>query len=152
MTSITLPSTNSFRRVGQGCWTGSTVAWSLEDKEVPLRVCIDAELGYPTNVEYKLCDASCNIYLALASILGCALDGIAQHMKLRSISSEAAEPVQDILCSDLHGALLCLQTDAFLFDLLGEQLSKGYVAVKMAEIERTKDLTLEQELNATYRG
>ncbi len=88
----------------------------------------------------------------MACILGCALDGIAQHMKLRSMSSEAAAPVQDVLCSDLLGALLCLQTDAFLFDLLGEQLSKGYVAVKMAEIERTKDLTLEQELNAIFRG
>jgi glutamine synthetase len=123
----------------------------LEDKEVPIRVCIDAELGYPTNVEYKLCDASCNIYLALACILGCGVDGIAQHLKLRSILSEATVPAQGELCTDLRMALLCLQADTFLSDLLGEKLRKGYVAIKMAEIEHTKDLTLEQELSAIFR-
>lgn len=48
-------------------------------------------------------------------------------------------------------ALLCLQADTFLLDLLGDKLSKAYVAVKMAEIEQTKDFTLEQELSAISR-
>jgi glutamine synthetase len=62
--------------------------------------------------------------------------------------ASGVEAVQEVLCADFRSALMCLQKDTFLLDLLGEKLSKGYVAVKEAEIEHSKDLSLEQELNA----
>ena len=33
---ITMPTTNSFSRVGKGCWTGHAVGWRVEDKESAL--------------------------------------------------------------------------------------------------------------------
>jgi glutamine synthetase len=52
--AVPLGSNNSFRRVGPGCWTGHQVAWDIEDKEVPLRVCMDLKTGSLTNVEFHL--------------------------------------------------------------------------------------------------
>lgn len=62
--------------------------------------------------------------------------------------ASGVETVQELLCADFQSALACLQKDTFLLDLLGEKLSKGYVAVKEAEIEHSKDLSLAQELDA----
>ena len=81
--SLTLPTNNSFRRVGPGCWTGSSIGWELEDKEAALRVCMDTSSKQLTNVEFKLCDSTANIYLALSSILACGLQGILTNMSLR---------------------------------------------------------------------
>ena len=39
--SFSIPTVNSFRRVGPGCWTGHTLGWAKEDKDSPVRVCID---------------------------------------------------------------------------------------------------------------
>ena len=35
---LTLPTVNSFRRIGPRCWTGSVVGWAVEDKECGVRV------------------------------------------------------------------------------------------------------------------
>ena len=43
--AITIPSVNSFRRVGKGCWTGHELGWAVEDKEAPLRLCRDVTTG-----------------------------------------------------------------------------------------------------------
>eukprot|EP01083_Nonionella_stella_P230308 814251_1 len=56
--SYSIPTVNSFRRVGPECWTGSSVGWSTEDKGVPLRVCVDLNTQKATNVELKLSDAT----------------------------------------------------------------------------------------------
>ena len=55
---LTLPTVNSFRRVGPGCWTGSKVGWDLEDKEVGVRVCSNLATREWDHVELKLCDSS----------------------------------------------------------------------------------------------
>merc|ERR1712226_1614066 len=88
LTMLTLPSNNSFKRVGPGCWTGSNVSWDIEDKDSPLRVCLDLATGMATNVEFKLSDSKANIYLELASVLSCGLDGIIRNLKLRPSASE----------------------------------------------------------------
>ena len=88
--SFSLPTTNSFRRMGPGCWTGSSVGWSIEDKEVPLRVCLNltTQESQVTNVEYKLSDATANIYLELAMILAAGMEGIKYGQMLRPMASE----------------------------------------------------------------
>ena len=37
LVSLTLPTVDSYDRIGPGCWTGHRVEWSIEDKESPLR-------------------------------------------------------------------------------------------------------------------
>ena len=125
----------------------------MEDKETPLRVCVDAQLGYPTNVEYKLCDACCNIYLALACVLSCGIEGISRNLTLRSMmgTSSDASNTDVRLGPDFKSALDCLRKDSLLLTVLGEKLGKGYFAVKNAEIKLSEKLTLEEEVNLALK-
>merc|ERR1711976_554612 len=81
--SFTMPTDISFSRVGEGCWTGTKIGWDVEDKESPIRLCLDSASQQATNVELKLIDGTCNPYLALASILWSGLNGIEKKSTLR---------------------------------------------------------------------
>jgi len=141
LTAITMASGESFLRVGPGCWTGFDVRWGTEDKEVPLRVCLDLETTtgrmMATNVEFKLLDHTANIYLALAAILRAGIDGICGDMKLRQASDSSNDEAQGSvpLPTSLDESLDCLQVDDVLMDLLGDGLSTSYIAVKRAEYQ-----------------
>jgi glutamine synthetase len=142
---LTLPTVNSFRRVGPGCWTGSKVGWALEDKEVGVRVCSNLTTNEWDHVECKLVDASCNLYLGLAALLYSGLDGISRGLELRKPLSETSDG--DSLPASLEEALEALQEDELLRqDLLGPRLSQGYLALRLNEAERSSKMTLEDEV------
>jgi len=139
--SFSLPTVNSFRRMGPGCWTGSSVGWSTEDKEVPLRVCVDLNTQEATNVELKLSDSTANIYLELAMILVAGMDGMKSKKKLRPMIDDIAnEP----LPNTLQDSLDLLKKNELLLSVLGSELSTAYVAVRECEIQVEK--TLEEEV------
>jgi glutamine synthetase/nicotinamidase-related amidase len=133
--SFTLPSVNSFRRVGPGCWTGSEVRWATEDKEAPIRVCLDLSTQHVTNVEYKLSDAMANIYLELSMILAAGMDGLKKGSKLRPPMYEGSET----LPKSLQDSIDLLKTNHTLLSILGPQLSTAYLAVQesMAQIDKS---------------
>jgi glutamine synthetase len=134
LTAITLPTINSFMRIGPGCWTGSRVEWDIEDKERPIRVCVDSKTNTLTNVEMKLIDNSCNIYLALSVILWAGLDGIVQQLRLRQ-NARFSKGRNDELPKTLSESLQYLQNDEVLKELLGDTFMRSYCAVKNAEIK-----------------
>ena len=80
---VSMPTANSFRRVGPGCWTGSVIGWNLEDKDCGVRVCANLHTKEWDHVEFKFCDSSANLYLALAALLSSGLEGITQAWTLR---------------------------------------------------------------------
>ena len=121
--SFSLPTTNSFRRMGPGCWTGSSADWSTEDKEVPIRVCLDLSTQEVTNVEYKLSDATANIFLELAMILATGMDGIKNGKKLRPMASE---DINELLPASLQDSLDLLKENVTLLSLLGPELSTAF--------------------------
>jgi len=144
--SFSLPTVNSFRRMGPGCWTGSSVGWSTEDKEVPVRVCVDLNTQEATNVELKLSDATANIYLELAAILAAGMDGMKRGKKLRPALSDAAtEP----LPKSLQESLDLLKEDDLLISVLGPELSRAYIAVR--EFEAQHEKTLEEEVIDAFK-
>ena len=145
--SFSLPTVNSFRRMGPGCWTGHEVAWSIEDKEVPLRVCLDLRTRQATNVEYKLSDATANIYLELAMILSSGLQGMKEQAKLRPELRDynAADAVESLPTS-LQASLDALKSDNFLLSLLGNKLSTAYIQVRKSEINFSGDRTFKEEV------
>lgn len=139
--SFSLPTVNSFRRVGPGCWTGSSVGWSTEDKDSPVRVCVDPNTQKATNFELKLSDATANVYLELAMILATGMDGMKNGKKLRPMIDDAAiEP----LPKSLQESLDSLKRDECLLSVLGPELSTAYIAVRESEVKNEK--TLEEEV------
>lgn len=147
--ALTIPSVNSFRRVGKGCWTGNSVSWNTEDKESPLRVCLDLESGEASNVEMKLCDSMANIHLALAALLSAGLNGIIQNLTLRPCANEAEVPLPSLPTS-FSESLDLLEADPLLPSILGYDLFKNYVALRRAEAAHAGKLTLDDEVLNAY--
>ena len=147
---LTMPSVNSFRRVGKGCWTGHSVSWMVEDKECPLRVCLDLSTSKATNVEFKLVSSACNPYLAIAGILYAGMNGIHQKLKLRPMMSHLGESIghdkHSTLPLSLEECLGHLSNDDLFHELLGENLLKNYLAVKEAEVHYSQQRTLVHEV------
>jgi hypothetical protein len=74
------------------------------------------------------CDGTCNVYMLLAAVVVCGLDGLVQGKSLPE-----ADEAAGLLPADLAAALGELEKDS---ELLGkEEIVKCYLAVKRAELE-----------------
>jgi len=142
--SLSIPTVNSFRRVGPGCWTGHKLGWSTEDKDSPVRVCIDLNTQQASNVELKLSDAAANIYLELAAILAAGMEGIKNGKVLRPMMNDENNALP--LPQSLQESLDSLKKDELLLSILGDELSTAYIAVR--ELEAHTETTLEEEVAA----
>ena len=150
LVALTLPTANSFRRVGPGCWTGSSVVYSYDDKEAPLRLVEEPLMGAPSpgvsHVEYKLCDSTANLYLALAGILASGLEGISTKATLRPHRYSAPSQTEQSLPETIGQALSLLEQDALLKTTIPPALMNAYVAIRRSEAERASGMTLEEEV------
>lgn len=158
---LSVPTVNSFHRIGRGCWTGSVVGWAVEDKESALRVCSNLQTQAWDHLEYKLCDHSGNLYLTLAGVLAAGLEGIAKSLELRPCIDDSTESpaINETACSSkdsvmvnaplpgtIQEALDALEKDALLKSVMGEKLSRGYLGLRRIEAERAASLSLEDEI------
>jgi len=143
--ALTMPSTNSFRRVGPGCWTGHEAVWAIDDKEAPLRVVANSR------VEYKLCDGTANLYLALASILTAGLDGITRRLQLRPSWQEMKKDDIESLPSTIIDSLNRLEQNALWKDKLPPTLMKGYLAIRRAEADHSANLSHADEVKEAVK-
>ncbi|KAF4731509.1 hypothetical protein FOZ63_018168 [Perkinsus olseni] len=156
LTAVTMPTTNSFRRMVDGYWAGTYRCWGYEDKEAPIRLCgIDTlavnATGLPNNFEVKCMDATCNPYLAMAAIIACGLDGINKGSPLPTpvrcdLADRAAQ--YESLPRDLGTAVDRLKSDTVIGGAFGKTIIKNFVAVKKAEIEHFKDMSIDEEVKA----
>jgi glutamine synthetase len=146
---LTLPTVNSFRRVGPGCWTGSAVGWATEDKECGVRVCSDLATCEWRHFELKFIDHTCNIYLAMAAILFAGLQGIENSMTLREPLQKDPSPTP--LPLSVFEALDALEKDASLVSLLGPPLTQAYLAVRRHDAERASTMAFSDEVKDFMR-
>ena len=144
---VTLPTNNSFKRIGKGCWTGSSVGWAIEDKECGIRVCRNLMTSELDHVECKLVDSTCNIYMALTSLLVSGLDGIKQNLTLRPSLHEIQNTDEIVpLPSSVEDAFAELEKDTLLCNTFGPTLMKGYLALRRNEANRSSAMSLSDEI------
>lgn len=141
----------SFVSAGPGCWTGSDVRWATEDKEAPLRVCLDLQTRQASNVEFKLFDSQANVYLGIASVLAAGLHGISNNMKLRPSGSSGDDDFPQ-LPQSFEASLSALESDALLQGVLGKELSTAYIALRRNEIEHYSAMSLDDEVAEAYNN
>jgi len=153
ITGLSLPTVNSHRRIGKGCWTGSVVGWAVEDKEVAIRVCSNLRTKQLDHMECKLLDSTANPYLAVGAMLNSGLSGIIQEVALRPSLHQEGSLVAHLggppapLPSTLNEALDALEADSLLSKFfLGDKLSRAYLAVRRHEMERSSTMTVEDEV------
>ncbi|UCH26857.1 MAG: hypothetical protein JSV66_04205 [Trueperaceae bacterium] len=154
LSALTTPSSNSFRRIRPHHWAGAFVVWGYGNREAAVRVMRDAS-GTANRFELKTADATANPYLALGAILAAGLDGLSRDLPLTaevtldpgliSATEREAKGI-DALPGDFGEALDALRQDAVLLEALGDARAKAYLAVKGAEWEALKDLSLEREV------
>ena len=80
--ALTLPIPASYKRVGDGVWSGGTyVCWGTENREAPVRLTNSASPS-SRRFEMRYIDGTANPYLVLAGILGAGYLGIRSNLEL----------------------------------------------------------------------
>lgn len=152
LVGLTAPTTNSFRRLLPGMWSGAYRCWGYDHREAPLRVPTErAELG-PTNIELKMADATANPYLAVTGLVAAGLDGLDRDLFPPPPSEEVPSPEEETdlerLPGSLNEALQALENDNVLTTALGVPLTRSYLAVKRCEEAVMRDWSLEEEVES----
>ena len=149
MTAITNPLVNSYKRLVPGYEAPIYIAWSATNRSPLIR--IPAARGEGTRVELRCPDPSANPYLALAVCLAAGLDGIRKQimppaavvknvyeMRLDEKKAEGIEA----LPATLSEAVDELEKDEYILEVLGEHISRNYIAAKRTEwAEYTSQVT-----------
>ena len=149
MTAITNPIVNSYKRLVPGYEAPIYIAWSATNRSPLIR--IPAARGEGTRVELRCPDPSANPYLALAVCLAAGLDGIRKQImppaavvknvyEMR-LDEKKAEGIES-LPATLSEAVDELEKDEYILEVLGEHISRNYIAAKRTEwAEYTSQVT-----------
>ena len=139
LSALCAPTVNSYKRLALS-HSASGTTWSPVWKAYGdnNRTCLVRAVA--GRLEWRLPDASCNVYAALAATLLAGLDGMDRALAAPApcdedlyerFASGAAMPAR--LPRDLCDALLALEQDAALRALLGEAFCAQFLALKRAE-------------------
>jgi len=102
--ALMLPIPASYARVVDGMWCGGTwVAWGVDNKDVPVRLC-NAQSPLSRNFEIKTIDGVANPYYALAGVIAAGMSGVAKGEAPTQGSSAGIPPAQmsDLERAELH--------------------------------------------------
>jgi glutamine synthetase len=132
-------------RLQPGHWSGAFACWGLENREAAVRLCA-ATRGNPhgASVELKCIDPSANPYLATATFLGLALEGIAKGAPLppevtvnpAALTPEEVARTRTVrLPADQAAALAALEGSSLAHRLLGEEILEALTAVRRYECD-----------------
>lgn len=139
LSALCAPTVNSYKRLALS-HSASGTTWSPVWKAYGdnNRTCLVRAVA--GRLEWRLPDASCNVYAALAATLLAGLDGMDRALAAPTpcdedlyerFASGAAMPAR--LPRDLCDALVALEQDAGLRALLGEAFCAQFLALKRAE-------------------
>ncbi len=147
-------------RIQPGSWSGANVCWGTENREAAVRF-VSAASGNPygANVEVKIVDPSANPYLASATILGLALDGITRELPLppevtvdpRSLTEAQREHVGVVTLPAKQAEVLdALRHSDVVRDILGDAAVDAVLGVRGYEKDNYGALS-DAELTEKFR-
>lgn len=140
MTAILNPLVNSYKRLVPGFAAPTETAWSRTQRNALLHVRAGKDGG--VDLELRSPDSAANPYLVFALCLEAGLDGIKKGL---SAPGELKEDVHALsfegksrrgiksLPGNLGDALLAMQEDALIMDVLGETCAAAYQKAKRDE-------------------
>jgi glutamine synthetase len=139
LSALCAPTVNSYRRLASSDSVSGT-SWSPVWKTYGdnNRTCLVRTVA--GRIEWRLPDASCNVYAAIAGTLAAGLNGIDAAMKAPPACAvdlyqqkAAGLPMPAALPRDLRAALDALAADRVLQDALGEAFCSEFLQVKNRE-------------------
>jgi glutamine synthetase len=145
--AVTAASVASYCRLRPNRWAPVHADIGVGDRGAAIRIAPlngadPAQCARQFNVEFRVCDATANPYLALAVMVQAGLDGIRARREIDAASRRA-------LPTDLAQALELLQQTPVATDWLGAELLAGYLLFKRAEYQALESLD-ESEICRRY--
>ena len=145
--AVTAPSVASYYRLRPNRWAPVHADIGIADRGAALRVAPlngadPAQRSRQFNVEFRVCDATANPYLALAAVVQAGLDGIRAQRQIDAGSRRA-------LPASLAQALALLEQTPAATDWLGAELLAGYLLFKRAEYQALESVE-ESEICRRY--
>jgi glutamine synthetase len=133
------PTINAYRRIIPDSLAPTHANWGMDNRTTFVR--IPPERGEGARLEIRVGDGTANAYLAIASVLAAALDGVKKELAppepVEGDAYTAAPEVQgEPLPKSLEAAIEALQGDAVLIEALGKETVETFATVKGYEIER----------------
>ncbi len=154
LSAICAPTVNSYKRILPGRWNADAMTYGPGARGAAVR--IPDERGRSTRIECRFPDASCNPYLAIASILAAGLEGIeksldpgdpmtfdASFMNDREITGKGLR----LMPRSLSEALAYFENDGLLRRTLGDTLFDEFVKAKRFEISQAADRVTQWEVD-----
>lgn len=139
LAALCAPTVNSYKRLAVS-ESASGTTWSPVWKAAGEnnRSCLLRTVA--GRLEWRLPDAACNVYVALAATLAAGLDGLERGLSAPEACEldlyqrhAAGGPMPPRLPRDLHEACAALRADAILRDDVGEAFCDQFLALKQAE-------------------
>jgi glutamine synthetase len=145
--AVTAASVASYCRLRPNRWAPVQADIGVADRGAAVRIAPlsgadPVQRARQFNVEFRVCDATANPYLALAVLVQAGLDGIRAR---REIDAASRRP----LPSDLAQALRLLEQTPAATEWLGAELLAGYLLFKRAEHQGLESLD-ESEICRRY--
>ncbi|MCA9020143.1 MAG: glutamine synthetase [Planctomycetaceae bacterium] len=149
--AFTAPTTNSYRRFVERCWSSSYTCWGPDNREATVRAAsgFQGQEAATVNLEYRPCDPTCNPYLALSALICAGLDGIENQFEpgdpvLTDPALLTAEERRSLNMNayplDLEAALSALEQNSVLRSGFGESRITDFLTMKRAEIRMIDSL------------
>ncbi|CAG8448898.1 10008_t:CDS:10 [Ambispora leptoticha] len=152
--ALTLPTPNSYHRIVNGCWAGSTyVCYGYENRETQIRICYR---GGSYNFEHRFLDATANPYIAAAALIAAGITGMREGLDLSKNKPIEVDPatlsdqerhaygITDRIPLSLRESLNAFKKDEVLQDVLGKEFSRIYLTVKEGELAFAENLNSQE--------
>ncbi len=134
ITALCNPTINSYKRLVPHFEAPVHICWGRGNRSVLVRI----PRGGESRIEYRAPDPSCNMYLALAVILGAGLDGMEKKIEppeeMKGNSFELTIP-PETLPTTLEEAVKELEKDDVVREILGEHVVGEFIKLKKEEIQ-----------------
>ena len=134
--AVFAPNANSYRRFVSKSYAPIAPIWGINNRSVSLRV----PAGPPVSrhVEHRICGADANLYLAAATVLGAAAQGIEQKLDPGPPveGNGYAQAGERTLPGSWREALAAAEGSTFLRNTLGADFMKIFLAIKQQECAR----------------
>lgn len=156
MLALLAPSVLSRLRLQPGLWSGAYACWGVENREAAVRYC-EADNGEPdsAHIEVKCIDPSANPYLACATILAMAYQGIYESMPLPQGINVAPDSLSENeracagimrLDADQRRSLEQLENSALANGILPSEWLNALIAVRRHELATYGQLSDEEAI------
>jgi glutamine synthetase len=153
ITAIANPTINSYKRLVPGFEAPTNIAWSVSNRSALIRV--PSTRGKGTRAELRSPDPTSNPYLLLAVIFASGLEGIKKKIEPKEPVIENIYKLNeeekihrgiDNLPGSLEESIIALKEDKFIQSVLGEHITRSFIAIKEQEVLEYKTQVTDWEI------